>query len=560
MDNKHKELRSLLVQRNIDFYLVPSQDEYLGEYTTDHTNRLKFITGFTGSNGLAIFSAKGEDLFYTDARYLIQAGKELSKNFKVLDMAAVPIRNTLKDICKSDANIGIDARMHTVTQIESFKKFVPENQIVCIEENLIDLIWDKRPKREISDIFIHPIKYSGEKTLSKIGRICFLMKEDLVDYFIVSDPHSICWLLNIRGHDLNYTPLILSSAILHKDGRVDLYCANKADKTVLHYFKENNIHMHVEDQFSSDIGVLEGKVSISSKASYFIKSKLNAPIIVQDYCDMPKACKNKTEIQGAVDAHIEDAKAVSKMIKWVYESLDSGKKITELDVSDKILEFRKEGMGFVCPSFPTIAGFKENGAIIHYAPSKKSSKDISGTGLLLIDSGGQYYGGTTDITRTIAIGDPTKEQMNDFTLVLKGFIAVASAKFKFGTTGADLDVLARKFLEEERKNYPHGTGHGVGSFLSVHEGPQSITKHSSVALKPGMIVSIEPGFYKEGEYGIRIENLAFIKESNERGKLEFQMLTLVPIQEKLIDFGMLTDEEKEWLQNYNELCNKENLC
>jgi len=556
MNKKITELKSLFEKFDIDFYLVPSQDEFLGEYTTEHTNRLKYITGFSGSNGLAIFSKTEEDYFYTDGRYLIQAKNQLQKGFEILDMVVTPMKDKLAEICKSGAKIGIDARMHNAMQIENLLKVIPEEQIICLKDNLVDLVWEARPKRKISDITLHPLKYSGEKTLSKKNRVLFLMQESGIDFAIITDPHSVCWLLNIRGNDLEYTPLVLARVILHKNGEIALFCPNPYSEDVKKYFEANKISVFGEDEFESACSELDGKkVFITNKASYFIKKQLSNAVMGQDYCDMLKACKNKTEIQGAIDAHIEDAKAVSEVIEWIYKSLEGKKKITELDVSNKVLELRKKGKDFVSPSFPTIAGFKEHGAIIHYIPSKETNKEISDNGILLIDSGGQYYGGTTDITRTIAIGEPSKDQIHDFTLVLKGFIGVASRKFDCGTTGANLDVFARKALIEEGKDYSHGTGHGVGSFLSVHEGPHSISKYSTIALSPGMIVSIEPGFYKEGEYGIRIENLAFVKESTEKGKLEFQMLTLVPIQEKLVDFDMLTDEEKEWLKEYNSRCN-----
>lgn len=556
MNKKITELKSLFKKYDIDFYIVPSQDEFLGEYTTEHSNRLKYITGFTGSNGLAIFSKTGEDYFYTDGRYLIQARQQLPENFEVLDMTKIPLKDKLLELCKSGVKIGVDARMHSVMQIENLIKFLPENSLSFLEDNLVDLIWQNRPERYISNISLHPIKYSGEKVLSKKNRIIYMLKENCMDAVLITDPHSVCWLMNIRGRDLEYTPLILARAILETNGGLTLFCDNKCSPEVKKYFKENDINVRMENDFPSACSELKGKkVSISNhNVSYWFKMKLDNAIIEKDYCDMLKARKNRTEIQGAIAAHIEDAKAVSGVIDWVYKSLDKGKKVTELDVSSKVLELRKSGKDFVQPSFPTIAGFKEHGAVIHYIPSKDTNKEISGNGILLIDSGGQYYCGTTDITRTIAIGNPTEEQIHDFTLVLRGFIAVASAKFDKGTAGKDLDILARKYLVEEEKDYAHGTGHGVGSFLSVHEGPYSISKYSSLALIEGIILSIEPGFYKEGEYGIRIENLAFVKESSERGKLEFQMLTKVPIQEKLIDFNMLSDEEKDWLEKYNKSC------
>jgi len=542
------KLKEIMRDQKVDLYLLPTQDEFLGEYVSDHGKRLEYLTNFTGSNGMAIFNTKGQDYFYTDGRYMLQASKQLDPGFKIVDMREEPLSQKLKSLTAEGLTLGIDPKLHNISQIEVISKVVPQDRRVFIESNIVDDIWKNKPKAFYSDIGMHPLKFAGESHGNKKAKILEKLREGGVDAVIVMNPHSVCWLLNIRGRDLDYTPLLLARAILHKSGDIDLFCNNSADEEVIKYFADNNISLNPSEKFESKIENLKShKVSISKSSPYWLKMKLPNALIEVDYCEYPKAIKNKVELEGAKIAHERDGKAVTKLIEWVQNSVSKGEDITEYDVLKKSVEFRAEQKNFACPSFPTIAGFRENGAIIHYKPDE-SSKKISGNGLLLIDGGGQYLEGTTDITRTISIGKPTKEQIHDFTLVLKGYIAVASAKFKPGTTGEYLDKLARQYLKEDGKDYAHGTGHGVGSFLSVHEGPHSISHVSKVPFAPGMIVSIEPGYYKEGEYGIRIESLAFVKENG--SILEFEILTQCEISEDLINFTLLSEDEKNYLNSY----------
>lgn len=545
-----ERLKRGMNEQNIDLYLLPTQDEFLGEYVPDHGKRLEYMTNFTGSNGMAIFNTKGQDYFYTDGRYLLQAAKQLDSGFEVLDMRAEPLGKKLQSLTSEGLIVGIDPKLHNISQIDAISKIVPPDKMVFVDSNIVDEVWEDRPKASYSNIDLHPLKFAGESHSDKKAKILKKLQENEVDAVIITNPHSVCWLLNIRGRDLDYTPLLLARAVLYSSGEVKIFCDNGADEEVLKYFDNNNISIHSSEKFEKEIeGLSSKRVSISKAAPYWLKMKLPEAVIEEDYCEYPKAIKNKVELEGAKIAHERDGKAVSKLIDWIQDAVSKGKKITEYDVLKKSVEFRSEQKNFVCPSFPTIAGFKENGAIIHYKPDE-DSKEISGDGILLIDSGGQYLEGTTDITRTISIGNPTQEQIHDFTLVLKGYIAVATAKFKPGTTGADLDKLARQYLKEEGKDYAHGTGHGVGSFLSVHEGPHSISHVSKVPLMPGMIVSIEPGYYKEGEYGIRIESLAFVKEKGEI--LEFEVLTICQIDENLVDCSLLSNEEKNYLNSYKK--------
>jgi len=543
MKNSEK-IKALFLEYEIDAYLIPSTDEYLGEYTIECNDRLKYATGFSTSNGVALLNAKGKDYFFTDARYIIAAKRELVDNFEVCDISTYNLKTHLLSI--GNLRVGFCPRVHSALQINNL-----DGQLVPIDENLVDLAWEKRPKRKFSDIFLHD-KYAGEASISKINRVLELMRQDSVDAYLITDPHSVCWLLNIRGRDFDYTPIILCSAILYQDGKLSLFSDNGYNDAISLYFSDLSISVYPESYFGKHLDASKNKkVAVGAKLSYWIEMKLQNALKVEDYCDKLKSIKNNIELEGAISAHKKDGRAVSKLLKWVK---DQTGEFTELDVVDKALEFRQQEPNFVCPSFPTIAGFNANGAIIHYRPESKTNLLIKKNGILLIDSGGQYLEGTTDITRTIAIGNPTEEQIHNFTLVLKGMISVAKARFPHGTTGAELDKLAREYLLAEGKDYGHGTGHGVGSFLSVHEEPRNaMTKSSAAVLGAGMITSIEPGFYKEGEYGIRIENLAYVKEV--RGMLEFEILTLVPIDESLVDFDMLTIDEKEWLERYQEHCN-----
>jgi Xaa-Pro aminopeptidase len=534
-----ERIKSLFLEYNIDSYLIPSTDEYLGEYTTEHSNRLKYVTEFSGSNGIALINSKGKNYFFTDGRYMIQAKNELNNDFEICEIAKYNLKTHLSSL--SNLRVGFCPKMHSALQIKNL-----DFSLVPIEESLVDIIWDQRPKREYSDIFLHD-SYAGESTKSKIGKLLESMISDGVETYVITDPHAVCWLLNIRGRDLIYTPIILAFAILYKNGHLSLFSDNAYDQVVKEYFDQNNVSVFSEKMFVNHLANLK-KVVISEKSSYWFEMLLPNALKVVDYCDKLKCIKNKTELEGAIFAHKKDGRAVSKLLNWIN---NQNQEFKEMDIVDKVMEFRQHEKGFICPSFPTIAGFNSNGAIIHYRPQENSNKVISENGILLIDSGGQYLEGTTDITRTIAIGTPTEEQIHNFTLVLKGMISVVSAKFPIGTTGTYLDKLARQYLITESKDYAHGTGHGVGSFLSVHEGPQAIANSNNIALEPGMILSIEPGFYKEGEYGIRIENLAYIKKVD--GLLEFEVLTLVPIDETLINFSMLTEEETKWLNKYQSL-------
>lgn len=519
---KINELLEKLDEYQIDGYLIPSNDEFQSEYVPEHLNRLKYITGFTGSSGIAIISKTG-NYFFTDGRYFVQAKLELGNSFYI---------NDIKDLLSFsfDGKIGYDPKLFNVNFFKRFNKF---NLISC--DNLVDLIWMDKPPFKESYIFEYPVKYSGKKVKEKCKELKDYLSKNKLDALIITDSTNICWLLNIRSNDVAYNPILLSYMIFYKNGEFEIFSNSKSTLPL--------------EEFAQKVDKLKGKkVQIDPNyASIWLKNQLTNPILFEDPCLLKKSCKNLIEIKRAKEVHVIDGVAVTKLLYWL--DTDKGLK-TELSIVNKILEYRKENSKFIYPSFATIAGFKENGAIIHYHPVTQTNKSLKEDGLLLLDSGGQYWGGTTDITRVISVGKPTNEQKTNYTLVLKAHIALASAVFPEDAIGVELDVLARRHLWQSAKDYNHSTGHGVGNALSVHEYPR-IGRNSNAKLIPGMIVSNEPGYYKENEYGIRIENLMLVKP-NKFGFLSFEVLTLAPFERRLVILSMLSKEEKKWLNNYNQ--------
>lgn len=538
MQNKLAVFRKLLKKENISGFIIPSNDEFQSEYPPESAKRLKFISGFSGSAGTAVIMEK-KAAFFTDGRYTLQAKVEVSKDFSIFNIADKTPEKWLEE---QGGTLGFDPWLHTENYLKKFNiKTIP-----C--PNLIDAIWSDKPSAPASEIFDYPVKYAGLSREEKIKSLQTELNKKNADAIIITAPDSLCWLLNIRASDTPCTPLLLAYGVVYQSGHVQVF-ADK--KRLTKNFNPKNIEFINPKELSKIIKGLKGKVIVSPEsAPIWFMDNLKCEIIREkDFCQLPKACKNKVEVKSIKEAHIHDGAAVVRFLKWLDESKE---KKTELKIADKFLEIRKENKNFIYPSFDTIAGFKDNGAIVHYHADKNSSKDISGNGLLLVDSGGQYMQGTTDITRTIAIGKPTAEQKRSFTLVLKGHIALANAVFPIGTSGSALDILARQYLWAENLDFDHGTGHGVGCFLGVHEGPQRISKApNNVALQEGMIISNEPGFYKEGEYGIRIENLVLVVKKSAKF-LGFETITKAPIDKKLIDFKMLTHTEKKWLDDYHK--------
>jgi Xaa-Pro aminopeptidase len=557
--SKLTKLRQELNKHGVDGFLIPSNDEFLGEYVAEYAARLKWLTGFSGSNGIAVVT-KEKAAFFTDGRYTLQAAEELDPAlYEIYNFQDKQIAKWLEECSTSNIKIAYDPWLFTEKQIENLSSSDTVT-IVPSSINFIDLIWKERPPKQASEIFIHPKEYHGENSLSKREKIANQLAVQKIDAALITAPDSVCWLLNIRGRDLDYTPIILARAIIYVDAKVELFVdTNNLSKSIREHLG-NDVILYPLSELDKIINTLANKkirLDTSLSPFFFTHTLLNSKAIIAkgtDPCQLPKARKNDIEINQAQTAHLQDAIALCNFLSWFEQSITEQRYLTEMDAASKLLEFRQHQSNFVTPSFATIAGFRENGAIIHYHPTYKTNKQITADGLFLLDSGGQYFSGTTDITRTILVGKATEEQKINYTLVLKGHINLAQAIFPRGTTGSQLDVLARLPLWKRGLEYNHGTGHGVGQFLSVHEGPQSISQRASmVALEPGMILSNEPGFYQTGEYGIRIENLVYVATTliNNKEFLCFKNLTMVPFDYRLIDTSLLSQNEIAWVNNYH---------
>ncbi len=541
MKNYIKELRSKFNKYEIDGYVIPKNDDYFTEYSK--LNRLEIISNFSGSAGLAII-LKNKNYLFTDGRYTIQSQIESGKNFKIYGFEKLMNCSLFKNL-----TIGIDPKLFTNSQIKNY--FLKHNKIKYVEKNLIDEI--KKQKEHTSIPFFSLNKnIVGESINSKLNKITKYLKKNKSDYIFITAPENVAWTLNIRGGDGPNSPIPNSRLIVSKSKKILLISNLKKCKQLL----KNKIIKKDEfldvNSFSSKIVHLKGKNFIvdDKSCSIFyenlIKSKFKI-IKREDPIYLLKAIKNKTEIKNMINTHILDGVALTKFLHWIKKI--NKKKITEVEAANKLENFRKLNLNFLYPSFDTIAGSGKNGAIVHYRAKKENCRTINKKDILLCDSGGQYKYGTTDVTRTICFSQQKQNIKNIFTKVLKGHIAVATTNINKDDIGKKIDKRARKFLNKSNLDYAHGTGHGVGFFLNVHEGPQSITKINTVKIKEGMILSNEPGYYKTNEYGIRIENLVYVKKINKN--LLFKNLTMAPIEKDLINFDLLTVEEKNYLFKYH---------
>uniref|UniRef100_A0A3B0IVX2 Xaa-Pro dipeptidase n=1 Tax=Wolbachia endosymbiont of Aleurodicus dispersus TaxID=1288877 RepID=A0A3B0IVX2_9RICK len=526
--SKIEEFRSFMHEINVDAFMLHTKDEYLNEYSKE----LAELCGFTGTNGLLIVTKSNKCPFFTDGRYITQARSQLDQgNFRVYNIQEEDPHEWVKANLTLTTSLGYYPQYFTIKEIRKYEG-------IC---KLVPYLIKKDSSHKAQTIVSH---ISGESSKDKCERVAKNIEPEAV---LLTDTNSISWLLNLRNESAEYTPCILGRAILYKNGNVDLFIQDKEHSTIEANFDD---HINVFDisELENSLHKLNSMIIDPTTTPMSIMAMIKNKQIIEreDPCLLHKAVKNQTEITGAISAHIKDGVAVTNFLYWLIDS-----EITELEAEAKILEYRKEQNLFKQPSFPTISAFNENGAIIHYRASNKTNKAIKKDGLYLIDSGGQYLDGTTDVTRTVAIGDPTNEQRAHYTIVLKAHIALASAVFPSGTTGGELDILARIHLWNFGMDYMHGTGHGVGSYLSVHEGPQAISKGNKVKLMPGMILSNEPGYYIPGKYGIRIENLMYV-EKQENSFLSFKQLTSVPYDKKLIDVQMLIEDEIKWINSYHQ--------
>ncbi len=541
MSEKIQILKSKFKKYNIDGYVVPKNDDYFTEYSK--INRLKIISNFSGSAGLAVI-LNNKNYLFTDGRYTIQSQLESGKNFKIINYEKLVNCSLFKGL-----NLGIDPKLFTYKQIK--KSFLKYNKVKFIKENLIDQI----EKQKVNDSypFFSLNKYIvGESSKSKISRISNYLKKNKSDFIFISAPENVAWALNIRGGDGPNSPMPNSRLIVSKTKNIFLISKIEKCKKL---FKDKILNSYqfidIKD-FSKKILNLTGKnfiIDDNSCSIYFeniIKSKFKI-IKREDPTYHFKSIKNKTEINNMKKVHILDGVALTKFLYWIKNI--NKKKITEVDAQNKLEKFRKKNKNFLYPSFDTIAGSGKNGAIVHYRANKKNCKIIKNKDIFLCDSGGQYKYGTTDVTRTICFSKPNINIKNIFTNVLKGHIAVATSNLTKDNIGKKIDIRARKFLRKNNLDYEHGTGHGVGFFLNVHEGPQSISKINKVKIREGMILSNEPGYYKKNSFGIRIENLIYVKKF--KRKIFFENLTLAPIEKDLINYDLLDSSEISYLFKYH---------
>ena len=541
MINFIKKLRNKFKKHNIDGYVVPKNDDYFTEYSK--INRLKIISNFSGSAGIAVI-LKNKSYLFTDGRYTIQSQLESGKNFKIYGFEKLLNCNLFKNL-----TLGIDPKLFTNTQIKNF--FLKNNKIKSINKNLIDEI--KKQKNNL-DIPFYSLNKNivGESVNSKINKISKYLKKNKSDYIFISAPENVAWILNIRGNDSPNSPIPNSRLIISKTKKIFLISKfNKCKKIIKDKVIKKNQFLDI-DEFPKKILKLKGKNFIvdNKSCSIFYENliKLKFKIVNrQDPTYLLKAIKNNTEINYMINAHILDGIALTKFIYWIKKI--NKKKITEVEAAKKLEKFRKMNKNFLYPSFDTIAGSGKNGAIVHYRATENNCRNINKKDIFLCDSGGQYKYGTTDVTRTICFSNQSQNIKNIFTKVLKGHIAVATTDINKDNIGKKIDNRARKFLKESNLDYAHGTGHGVGFFLNVHEGPQSISKINKVKIKQGMILSNEPGYYKKNNYGIRIENLVYVNKKNK--SLFFENLTMVPIEKDLINYDLLTASEKNYLFRYH---------
>ena len=542
-------------KKDCNYYLLPRTDKFLNEFISEEDERVKWLTGFSGSFAFVIVSLK-QNAVFTDGRYISQIKQQVDqKNYEVFNIHKKDPISWLNERIKRKEKILIDSWLFTCKDFNHIKKVIEKkkSQILLSKEIFIDKIWKKKRKKN-NKVFIREEKYSGVSFKKKIKVVKKILNKKKINNFFFSSPESISWLLNIRSNCIKYTPVALSFLLL-----------NLNDKSFFFETKNVNLEKYLGPFFSTfninDLKEVLIYFSITnkeiyldpSKTAYFIEDFFRTIGVEVKYTEDPclnlKTIKNSVEIKGSKNSHIRDGVSVCKFLFWLDEEIKKKKKITELTTSKKLFDFRKKNKLFRGLSFETISGFGSNGSIVHYRVSKNTNKTFKKNNLYLFDSGAQYLDGTTDITRTISIGDdPTDEQRNMFTRVLKGNIGLNNYNFTERTMGKVLDKIARKYLKK-KYDYPHGTGHGVGNYLSVHEGPITISKKSTTKFKKGMILTNEPGFYKINEYGIRIENVLLVIKKNKF--LGFEILTFAPIDTKLIETKLLNIQEKKWINAYH---------
>jgi Xaa-Pro aminopeptidase len=566
------KLRELLKKENISAYIIPTEDAHQSEYIADCDKRREYISGFTGSAGSAVVTLDHAAL-WTDGRYYLQAEKELGEGWTLMK-GGLPTTPTqagwLKTVLPADSAVGYDPQLFSKTTARTNETQINQAGLKYkpVLDNLVDKVWENKPKSPSANVFVHTVKYAGESHSSKLAKVREYLKSNKVDAVVIAALDEVAWLFNLRGSDISFNPVFISYAVVTVD-KAHLFVnpSKLTDEVKAHLGNEVQIHEYdaVFDfvkKLSDDKKVIaldpaKCNMKLFGSVSEESTREIGSPIT------HPKGIKNEVELEGMRQAHVRDAVAMVKFFTWLENELKHGKKHDEVSIADKLEQFRSQQKDYVSLSFDTIAGSGGNGAIIHYHAHKETCAAVTADKLLLLDSGAQYRDGTTDVTRTVHFGTPSAEEKHAYTRVLQGHIGLDRAVFPDGTSGGKLDILARAPLWQSGLEYRHGTGHGVGAFLNVHEGPHGISFRDSafqVALKPGMIVTNEPGYYEDGKFGVRIESVLIVKEvktpHNFGGAkyFGFEHITMVPIQTKLIDTALMSPVEIAWVNSFNKEC------
>lgn len=564
INNRLNKLRSAMQKQGIAAYIVPGTDPHAGEYFADYWKERDWISGFDGSAGTAVVTLDKAGV-WVDSRYYIQADVQLKDTgFVAMKMGLPETPDMLTWIAaglQPGDRVGVNPLLFSVNAFLSMRNQFSLNGIELLQTDLIQSIWEDRPALPEQKIFVYDVAFAGQSCVEKIALLRQKIKEAHADVFVLNTLDDIAWLFNIRGKDVTYNPVVTAYALVDDTEAVIYISPEKLTEEVRSYFASQQVLVKEYQQIYKDLGSISNDKRVLLDGSKINQSLFEAitpacaVINRMSPVTMLKSIKNETEISGMRQAMIKDGVALTKFFMWLETTVSSGE-LTEISIAEKLYDFRAEQANFFGESFGTIAGYAGHGAIVHYKADEQSNAKILPEGILLLDSGGQFFEGTTDITRTITLGNPTSQQKTDFTLVLKGHIGIATAVFPVGTRGSQLDILARKAMWDRRLNYGHGTGHGVGHFLNVHEGPQNIRMDENpVTLQPGMFISNEPGLYRTDEYGIRIENLIMVApdQQSEFGQfLRFETLTLFPIDTNLIHKELLTKAETDWLNAYHQ--------
>lgn len=565
MDIKSRieSLRSLMKERSIDAFIIPSSDNHGSEYVSDYFRVRQWISGFTGSAGTVVITEKEAHL-WVDGRYFLQGEQQIQGTEYILErMGESGVKTYTQWICdnvKTGGTVSFNGKVFTVSQLHDLEEAFEEKGIKTKpEEDIFDIIWKDRPTMPNNKIFIHEDSYAGKTVEEKLTLVKEEMKNINVNNLLLASLDDIAWLLNLRGGDVECNPVFLSYFLISDDKYILYVDKEKLNEKIINLLSSKSISIKDYNDIVSDLKLIKGNITFDpSKTNVWLKESINKEVNTIEKRNITtdlKARKNSVELKNIENAHIKDGIAMVKFIKWVKENVNN-EEITEISAAEKLKKLRAEGEDFIDISFDTIAGYGPHGAIIHYKASEESSLKLQPKGLFLVDSGAQYLDGTTDITRTIALGELTEEEKEDYTLVLKGHLNLSTAIFLEGTPGCSLDVLARRALWSKGLDFKHGTGHGVGYLLNVHEGPQGIRRElNPIALEEGMIVSNEPGVYKADKHGVRIENLIAVqeKEKNDFGKFMcFKDLTLCPYELDAINISLLNEDEKSWLNDYHK--------